>query len=579
MPARTCTLFYAAAMALSLLLSACQHADDPAKHHGAEIIEEDKSLGDAQRLLTDIRTLSSDAFGGRAPMSEGETRTLDFVEQRFVELGLEPLFADDFRQAVPLAEITTSPEASFTINSAGQTHAFSYGDEVMLWSERDSERISIDQAELVFAGYGIVAPEYQWNDYRNLDVRDKIVVVLVNDPGFASGDKDLFAGRSMTYYGRWTYKFEEAARQGAAGALIVHNTHAASYPWAVVKNSWSGPQFQLQSDDAANASRLQVSGWISEDAAARLLMLAAQQRNASGQPQQEAVSLDDWYARAMQADFAGAPIGLAASIDLQQQIRHAQSYNIGARIRGASRPGEMLIVMTHWDHLGSDSQVGTDVDGIYNGAVDNATGVAALLTLAESLQQMPPADRSIAFLAVTAEESGLLGSAWYARHPPLPMAQHVAGINMDAMNVYGPTRDLVVVGYGQSEMEDYLRLFADQQGRIVAPEETPEAGGFYRSDHFNFAKQGVPMLYADSGSDHVEHGTAWLLEKQQRFAAERYHKPQDEVQDDWDLAGMQQDLWLYQQILLRLANSEVWPAWYEGSEFRKLRTAPGPTPR
>ncbi len=570
----TRSLLTALLAVLAVQMIACQSVDD---NNDAQIDTGQPTgitLGDPQQLLADIRVLSSDAFGGRAPMSTGETHTLDFIEQRFAALGLEPLFAEGYRQAVPLAEITTSPDARFTIMAADAEHDFSYGDEIMLWSNRTEPEISIDQAELVFVGYGIVAPEYQWNDYKDLDVRGKIVVMLVNDPGFASNDKQLFDGRSMTYYGRWTYKFEEAARQGAVGALIVHNTEAASYPWAVVRNSWSGAQFYLPPQASSDApSALQFSGWISADAAARLLLLAAREHSDHGEYPGTAVGLDDWYENARQNDFAGMPIGLAASIKLHQHIRYAQSYNVGARIRGSQRPDELLIFMAHWDHLGTDTSVADGEDGIYNGAVDNATGVAALLALAQSLQSRPQPQRSIAFLAVTAEESGLLGSDWYARHPPLPLAQHVAGINMDAMNVYGPTRDLVVVGYGKSELEDYLRMYADQQGRIVAPEETPEAGGYYRSDHFSLAKRGVPMLYADSGSDHVEHGTAWLLEKQQRFVAERYHKPTDEVQDDWDLAGLQQDLWLYQQIMLDLANSEIWPTWYEDSEFRRIRAA------
>jgi len=552
-------------------LTACQPADDGGEVQAQRQQAVSTRIGEQEQLLADIETLASDAFGGRAPMSEGETRTLDFIEQRFVELGLAPLFADGFRQQVPLAEITTSPDASFSITAAGEQYSFSYGDEVMLWSTRTEPEISLQNAELIFAGYGIVAPEYQWNDYAGLDVTNKIVIVLVNDPGFASGDKNLFDGRSMTYYGRWTYKFEEAARQGAAGALIVHNTDAASYPWAVVQNSWSGPQFHLQQAAGEAHRELQVAGWISADTSARLLMLKAQEQADSGAETSTSTNLADWYSAALSDDFSGLPVGLNASIKLEQTIRYAHSYNIGARIKGSLRQQEMLIYTAHWDHLGSARNIAKGEDGIYNGAVDNATGVAGMLALAASLQQQPQPKRSIAFLAVTAEESGLLGSAWYTQNPPLPMARHVAGINMDAMNVYGPTRDLVVVGYGQSEMEDYLRLYAGQQERIVAPEETPEAGGYYRSDHFNFAKHGVPMLYVDAGIDHVENGTAWLLEKQQRFTAEKYHKPQDEVQDDWDLAGLQQDLWLYQQIMLDLANAEVWPAWYEGSEFRQMR--------
>ncbi|MDA3933149.1 MAG: M28 family metallopeptidase [Gammaproteobacteria bacterium] len=572
--------------AIALFMSGCQQPPgDPPQTSATEPANQVESTlaGSPEHLLNDITTLSSDAFAGRAPMSAGETKTLDFIQQRFTDLGLQPLFGDAYRQPVPLAEISTDPSASFTVKVDDQQHSFSYGDDVMLWSTRTQTAVDLAQAELVFAGYGIVAPEFNWDDYAGLDVAGKIVVVLVNDPGFATSDSKLFQGRTMTYYGRWTYKFEEAARQGAAGALIVHNSDAASYPWAVVKNSWSGPQFHLeQRANKSTQPSLAVSGWISENSMARLLMLMSQQQvlAAAANSQTEnsadadpALTLDELYQTALQPDFNGIALNLQADISLHQSIRYAQSYNIGARSTGSKSPEETIIYMAHWDHLGTDAAAAEGEDAIYNGAVDNATGIAALLSLAEAFSQQPAAPRSVAFLAVTAEESGLLGSAWYAQNPPVPMAQHVAGINMDALNVYGPTADLVVVGYGKSEMEDYLRKYAQQQERIVAPEERPEAGGFYRSDHFNFAKQGVPMLYADSGSNHIEHGAAWLLEKQQRFTAERYHKPQDEVQDDWDLRGMQQDIWLFQQIGQDLANSTVWPSWYEGTEFRQIRQA------
>ncbi len=514
------------------------------------------------KLLDDTSILASDEFEGRAPMSRGEVLTLDFIEQRFQELELEPMFGDSYRQAVPLVSITTEPSAALTItptqHDAGEAVTLNYGTDVMLWSQRPEEQLSINASDMVFVGYGVVAPEYGWNDYAGIDVTGKTVIILVNDPGFATGNSDLFEGRTMTYYGRWSYKFEEAARQGAAAALIVHDTEPASYPWAVVSNSWSGPQFHV--DLGSNSNNLsKVEGWLTHPAAAQVLAMAGH-------------NLSDLEASAKTEGFQPQPLALTASSQLQQTIKRDQSYNIGAKINGGQQPDEWFVYMAHWDHIGKDDTAPEGVDNIYNGAVDNATGVAGVLALAESFASQPqPPQRTVGFLAVTAEESGLLGSAHYANNPPLPMAQHVAGINIDAMNVYGPTRDLIVVGYGKSQMEDYLRKHADNQQRIVAPEEHPEAGYFYRSDHFNFAKQGVPVLYAESGSDHSEHGTAWMIQKQKDFNANRYHKAEDEVLDDWDLSGMQQDLQLFFNIGWDITNTNDWPKWYPGNEFKAIR--------
>lgn len=546
---------------LSMLITACEQppADDTDSAREASMPDIPVS-----RLLADITTLASDRFEGRAPMSHGESLTLDFIGQRFSDLGLEPLFGDDYRQAVPLVAITTQPDALLTVTAsqadAGEPLALNYGEDVMLWSQRPTEQLTIDASELVFAGYGVVAPEYGWDDYAGLDVTGKTVIILVNDPGFPSNDENLFQGRAMTYYGRWTYKFEEAARQGAAAALIVHDTEPASYPWAVVSNSWSGPQFHLDAGENSD-ELLQVEGWLTHEAASRVLTLAGH-------------NLAELETAARSADFQALELPVTASTDLQQAIQRDQSYNIGAKVTGSQNPDEWFIYMAHWDHIGKDDTAAEGVDNIYNGAVDNATGVAGVLALAEAFAAQPQSpERSVAFLAVTAEESGLLGSAHYAQNPPVPMSQHVAGINMDAMNVYGPTRDLVVIGYGKSQMEDYLRKHADNQQRIVAPEDHPEAGGFYRSDHFNFAKQGVPVLFAESGSNHVEHGTAWMIQKQKDFNANRYHKAEDEVLDEWDLGGMQQDLSLLFQIGWDLTNNNDWPEWYDGNEFKAIREA------
>ncbi len=521
-----------------------------------------KPVISTSKLLNDITRLASDEFEGRAPMSTGETLTLDFIEQRFRELELAPVFDNNYRQAVPLVSITTTPTAQMTITStsseAAEPLTLNYSEDIMLWSLRAEQQLSIDASEMVFVGYGVVAPEYNWNDYAGIDVTGKTVIILVNDPGFATNDNQLFEGRAMTYYGRWSYKFEEAARQGASAALIVHDTEPASYPWAVVSNSWSGPQFHLDLG-ADNSSLLTIEGWLSHEAAAQIMT-------------QSGHSLPDLEGLALTAEFKPLELSMTATSSIEQSITHAESYNIGGKIIGSSHPDEWFIYMAHWDHIGMDNTAAEGVDNIYNGAVDNATGLAGIMALAEVFAAQPqPPLRSAIFLAVTAEESGLLGSAHYSQYPPLQMDQHIAGINIDSMNVYGPTNDLVVVGYGKSQIEDYLRKHADNQLRIVAPEEHPEAGGFYRSDHFNFAKQGVPVLFAGSGSNHREHGTAWMIQKQKNFNANRYHKAADEVLDDWDLSGMQLDLELFFHIGWDLTNNDDWPEWYDGNEFKATR--------
>lgn len=553
--------FYLVLLALTLCIAAC---DQPGSGQSEAEVDAVITAPDipASRLLDDISMLASDEFEGRAPMSAGEALTLDFIEQRFRDLGLEPMFEDSYRQPVPLVSITTAPNAALTITptaaNAGEPLTLNYDQDVMLWSQRPEEQLSIDTSELVFVGYGVVAPEYDWNDYAGVDVTGKTVIILVNDPGFATGNNDLFEGRTMTYYGRWSYKFEEAARQGAAAALIVHDTEPASYPWAVVSNSWSGSQFHVDvGDDGGNLS--QIEGWLTHQAAAQVLALAGE-------------NLTDLETAAKAEGFTPQPLALTASSQLEQTVKRNQSYNIGAKISGSEQPDQWFVYMAHWDHIGKDDTAAEGVDNIYNGAVDNATGVAGVLALAESFAAQPhPPQRTVGFVAVTAEESGLLGSAHYANNPPLAMGQHVAGVNIDAMNVYGPTRDLIVVGYGKSQMEDYLRKHADEQQRTVAPEDHPEAGYFYRSDHFNFAKNGVPVLYAKSGSDHTEHGTAWMIQKQKDFTANRYHKAEDEVLDDWDLSGMQQDLKLFFNIGWDITNTNDWPEWYPGNEFKAIR--------
>ena len=522
-------------------------------------LEDAKPAIDLERMMDSIIELSSDAYGGREPMSEGERMTLEFLETRFQEMGLEPLFGDSFRQPVELVSIEADPSTvQMTFHMDGKDRFVKYEDEMVTGTRRVVPESRVETSEIIFVGYGIVAPEFGWDDYADIDVQGKTVLILVNDPGFATRDPALFKGKAMTYYGRWTYKYEEAARQGAAAAIIIHETAPAAYGWEVVRNSWTGPQFHLHRDND-NMDRAAIESWIQKPIAEELL-------EASG------LDLAVLQQAALSPEFKAIELGSTMDAQVENQIIRKQSYNIGAVLPGSKRPEELFVYTAHWDHLGTDLSVADGTDGIYNGAMDNASGVAGLMELAWSYSALPRAPaRSVAFLAVTAEESGLLGSAYYASNPAVPMNQTVGGINMDSLMIYGPTRDVVVVGYGSSELEDILILEAGKQDRIVKPEEHPERGGYYRSDHFNFARKGVPMLYAKAGSDHRELGPEYIKEKGAYFLKNRYHTALDEVGDDWDLRGAEQDLEMYFGIGLEVADGDQWPEWYEGNEFRAVR--------
>jgi Zn-dependent M28 family amino/carboxypeptidase len=545
-------------------VSACQPPDETGDQDGKPqarpvSLQDAAPTTDLERLLDNITVLASDAFGGREPMSEGEKLTLDFLQEEFRSMGLAPLFGDSYLQPVDLVSIEADPATvQMTFHLAGQDRLLKYRDEMVATTRRVVPESRVESSEIVFVGYGIVAPEYGWNDYADVDVKGKTVLILVNDPGFALQDPAVFKGNAMTYYGRWTYKYEEAARQGAAAALIVHDTAPAAYGWDVVRNSNTGPQFHLHREND-NMDRVAIESWVQKSIASELVSAAG-------------LDLAELEQRALSPEFKAIPLGSSMDASIQNRIVRNRSYNVGALLKGSEQPGELFIYTAHWDHLGTDPNVPDGEDGIYNGAVDNASGVAAMLELAHSFTALPRAPRrSVAFLAVTAEESSLLGSAFYAEHPPLPMNRTVAGINMDSMHVHGPTKDVVVVGYGSSELEDILRRKAAAQDRVVEPEEHPERGGYYRSDHFNFARKGVPMLYAEAGSDHRELGPEYIEEKSKEYLAKRYHTVLDEVSDDWDLRGLQQDIELYFGIGLEVADGDDWPQWYENSEFKTTR--------
>ncbi|WP_323843900.1 M28 family metallopeptidase [Microbulbifer magnicolonia] len=580
------------AVAISGALTACgkeaaapepkTSAEAPAqteqKQHSAAAAK--PSLSEAEQAQADamaadlhkhIEVLASDEFEGRAPATKGEELTVNYLADQFKALGLEPGTVDadgepSWFQQVPVVEMqieSTPLQIRGADNGNGFDKKLQPLTDMVAFTQRQTDSSALEDSELVFVGYGIVAPENDWNDYAGLDMAGKTAVILVNDPGYATQDKALFNGNAMTYYGRWSYKFEEAARQGAAGAIIIHETGAAGYPWEVVSGSWSGAQISLAAEDK-NADRVAVEAWMTGDAAKEVF---------------EAAGLD--LAKEMEAaktrGVKPKPLGLNASIELKNEVRTSNSRNVVAKLPGKAHPDEAIIYTAHWDHLGVNENA-EGGDKIFNGAVDNATGTAGLLAMARQAAAMKERpDRSLVFVAVTAEESGLLGSKYYAENPVVPLEKTVAGINFDAMGVLGPMRDVIVVGYGNSELEKLLEKAAETQGRYLAPEDHPERGYFYRSDHFSLAKKGVPMLYFDSGSDSFEHGREWAQKKGEEYTAHAYHKPDDEYDPQWNLKGAAMDLQLGLALGLDLANSRDWPNWYEGNEFRAIRDASADT--
>lgn len=500
-----------------------------------------------------IAVLASDEFKGRKPFTEGETKSINYLKEEFSKLGLKPGNGDSFFQEVPMVEIKSTPENKMVFKGANGEVTATYLENFVAATKRVQSTVSIKNSPLVFAGYGIVAPEYKWNDYEGLDVKGKTVVVMINDPGFS--DSTLFKGNAMTYYGRWTYKFEEAARQGAAGILIIHDTEPAAYPWSVVRSGWAKSKLQLEEKDN-NMSRAVVEGWISLDIAKQLFKLA-------GQP-------ETLFKDALKKGFKAVDLKLTTSLTVNNKIKKSVSNNVVAVIPGSKRPDECLIYSAHWDHLGVGEAV--KGDSIYNGAVDNATGVAALLEIASAFQQLKvKPERSIVFVSFTGEEQGLLGSDYYTKHPMIPANKTVADINMDMMGLAGKTKDIVVYGYGQSELEDYAEVSAKKQGRVIVADPVPSSGLYYRSDHFNFAKVGIPSLFTGSGVDNVIHGKEWGLKQVADFTKNRYHSPQDNFARDTDMTGMVEDVRLLFDLGYRLSNETTFPKWKKGSEFMAAR--------
>ncbi|WP_432815284.1 M28 family metallopeptidase [Sphingorhabdus sp.] len=513
----------------------------------------------SEKTMQDVtRELSLDTYEGRAPGSIGEEKTVAYLISKFKAAGLEPGNNGSWTQDVPLIEITAKNVSALNIaDRNGKAMSFAYGSEYVIGSYREAPKTDIKQSDMVFVGHGIVAPEKGWNDYSGVDVKGKTVVVMVNDPDFENQGLDgPFGGKAMTYYGRWTYKYEEAARQGAAAVLIIHDTAPAAYGWNVVNSSWTGTQFLAQSKDGGK-SQTQANGWIQKSVAKDIFAAAGQ-------------NLEKQMAAAKQKGFKAVPLNLTASLSFENDIARKASKNVIGVIKGTKRPDEYVLYTAHWDHLGRCTAA-PDGDDICNGAVDNATGTAAIVALAEGFTKAGAPDRSVVFLAVTAEESGLLGSKYYAENPIFPLSQTVGGVNMDAFSMSGPAKNLTVIGKGKSQLDTYLEAAAKSEGRTPEMEPTPEKGFYYRSDHFSFAKLGVPMVYFEGGDDLIIGGKAAAKAAADDYEKNRYHAPGDEFDENWDWSGVMSDLKLYYRVGRMLAMTNAWPNWNEGDEFRAVR--------
>lgn len=550
---RILTLALVSALALT---SACKKVDSPAIETSSLPQVEVPALSE-QTMKDVVKELSLDSYEGRAPGSAGEEKTVSYLIGKFKAAGLEPGNGTGWTQDVPLVEILAKNVSALSVaDKSGKAMSFAYGSEFVIGSYRETPKTEVKASEMVFVGHGIVAPEKGWNDYAGVDVKGKTVVVMVNDPDFDTAGLDgPFGGKAMTYYGRWTYKYEEAAKQGAAAVLIIHDDAPAAYGWNVVNSSWTGPQFLAQSKDGGKSQTL-ANGWIQKSVAKEIFAAAGQ-------------DLDKQMAAAKAKGFKAVPLGLTASVNFDNEISRKNSKNVVGILKGAKRPDEYVLYTAHWDHLGICTPV--DGDDICNGAIDNATGTAALVALAESFKKAGAPDRSVVFLAVTAEESGLLGSKYYAENPVFPLSKTVGGVNMDAFSMAGPAKNLTVIGKGKSQLDVYLDAAAKAEGRTPENEPTPEKGFYYRSDHFSFAKLGVPMVYFEGGDDLVTGGKEAAKKIADDYEKNAYHSPKDEFKEDWDWSGVMADLRLYYRVGRMLAMTDAWPNWNEGDEFRAIR--------
>jgi Zn-dependent M28 family amino/carboxypeptidase len=519
---------------------------------------------DTTRVLADITRLSSDEFQGRAPGGEGERLTVEYLTTQFKAAGLEPGNPDGtYVQNVPLVGLRPMVTSPFTIKQGGKSRTLRVLGDVVPFSTRVAEEVSLVDSEIVFVGYGIQAPEFQWDDFKGVDVKGKTILMLVNDPPIAGKgpgnlDPAVFGGKAMTYYGRWVYKFAKAAEMGAAGVLVIHETEPAGYPFSVAQGM-GGERFNLVTPDK-NMGRAAVEGWISLEATTDLF-------KSSG------LDFDALKAKAATRDFAPVSLKTTASVTLKQELRTLDSKNVVAKITGSDPvlKDEYVVYSAHWDHLGV-ATVPRDGDAINNGAMDNASGTAGMLEIARAFKAIEPTPkRTVVFLAVTAEEQGLLGSEFYAKFPLYPLDRTLANINVDGMNLWGRTSDITVVGFGASDLDDYLAAAAREQNRTLIPDPESEKGFYYRSDHFNFAKVGVPALYTDDGTTFIDKPAGYGQQKRDEFNKRDYHAPSDEVKPDWDLAGLAEDAKLLLAVGYRVAMAATYPEWKPGNEFKAVR--------
>ena len=511
-----------------------------------------------------IEVLASDKFEGRAPGTAGEEKTVAYLVEQAKKIGLQPGNPDGtYLQKVPLVGITAVPRSPLTFARGEQKLELAWRDDVVVWTKHVADSARIDGSEVVFVGYGIEAPEFRWDDYKGTDAKGKTLLMLVNDPPVPDPrnpkalDPKLFGGKAMTYYGRWTYKYEEGARRGAAAVILIHETGPAGYPFSVVQGR-TAEQFDLVTPDK-NMGRAELEGWITLDKAKALFALAGQ-------------DFDALKERAATREFRPVPFGVTASMKIENKLRTIDSKNVVARLPGSDPKlrDECVVYTAHWDHFGVGQPV--NGDAIYNGALDNASGTAGLLEVARAFTLAKPLPRrSILFLFVTAEEQGLLGSQYYSVTPLYPLARTAANINMDVINMYGRTRDIEIAGWGASDLDTVAREVAAAQGRVIQPETEPEKGLYYRSDHFNFAKQGVPALDAGAGLDYEGRPAGWGRQKRDEFTTKYYHSPADDIKPDWVTSGAVQDCAFYLGVGYRVANADKLPEWAPGNEFRATR--------
>ena len=517
----------------------------------------------SDNILQHINRLASDGFEGRAPGTAGEDSSVAYITEQFKAIGLAPGNPDGtYIQPVSMIGYTSHPEASIAVG--GNTMKLRFPNDYVGVSRRNANDVRVDNSDVVFVGYGVVAPEYGWDDYKGMDVKGKTIVMLVNDPAVPDPndstklDSAMFKGKAMTYYGRWTYKYEIASDKGAAAAIIVHETGPAGYPFEVVQGSWGRENFDVKTTGATN--RVAVESWMALDKTKELFRSAG-------------LNFDSLHKAATRKDFKPVALNAKATFHVRNDVREIQSKNVVGKLEGSDPKlkDEYIIYTAHWDHLGKDTTI--KGDQVFNGALDNASGTAALLTLAKAYKALPtPPARSILFLAVTAEEQGLLGAKWYATHPLYPLNKTLADMNIDGVNQWGKTKDVTVVGYGNSTMDDVLgSALAAQGGRTIKPDPEPEKGFFYRSDHFEFAKQGVPALYTDAGTDYIGKDPGYGQKKRDEYTENDYHKPSDQVKPDWDLSGAVEDLQAFFQVGYRVAQTDRWPEWKPGTEFKAKR--------